>query len=245
MKHVELLVIEETQLHGVRVCLKPCSPEVLTHSLIKDIRDLQNSLVDRYLTSPWEGCFYVIWYSHRNHGTRGRGLDFNFIFDSIIHRKENEFENYICMVFDLLFLNYIGLGIPLLNCSIVDRKITGISQEFFLLNQINFLRKDALDKSDDAFHEVHLPEISNNFVFPEDIYKRNSFYTFYNYDLNLMQHLISETGVRIIGGNELEEIKQIFETIKNETITQIYNMASKNTKVLERLAHIQSTASVL
>lgn len=131
MKGLELLVIKEVNAYGVSICLKPCLPEVITPTLANEIRHFQDSLAEHYFSSPWDGYFYVIWYSHRGHGLCSRGLDFGYILDTIVNHKEQALEVYIRNLFDLMFLNYIGLGLPVINCSIVDRAVTGISQEFF------------------------------------------------------------------------------------------------------------------
>lgn len=241
MKHLELLVIEERNLNGMRICLKPNTPEVLTPTLIYSIRNLQDMLIRRYLSTPWEGYFYVIWYFHKNCGVKSRGLDFNFIFDSVSSHHDKEFENYINNLFDLLFLNYIGLGIPLINCSIVDRTLSGVSQEFFILNQINFLKNTRLLASNHSILEIHLQDIAKNVVFPLHIYKKNLFYTFYSYDFHSMQRLLSRATINFTQTHNIKAVQSIFDAIKNETISQIYEIASKKINVLYRLAKIQQT----
>lgn len=236
---LELLVIKEINSKGVSVCLKPRLAEVITPTLANEIRNLQNSIVDKYLSSPWEGYFYVIWYSHRGHGHCGRGLDFNYILSTILNGKEVAFETYIKNLFDMLFLNYIGLGLPVINCSIVDRSIRGISQEFFFLNQINFIKNTNSSAVADEIFSVDLHDISNRQVFPAFLYQSNRFYRFASINLNEMRRLIAKTEMPLLDEAAIEKIKLIFEDIKNETISEIYNLASTNLKLLKRIAQMQ------
>lgn len=236
MKNLELLVVEDNQKNGMRVCLKPSAPEVLTPTLINQICDLQKMLIDRYLSSPWDGYYYVIWYYHKNHGKSGRGLDFNFIWNTLRQHKDNDFESYINNIFDLLFLNNVGLGLPIINCSITDRAITGISQEFFILNQINFMKTDSTS----SITQVYLNDIAKNIVFPEYIYENNLFYLFNTYDFNSMCKLISQFKTDIPDKDKLERIRSTFNKMKDDTINEIYNIAFNKTKLLARLASIQT-----
>ncbi|MDI9819165.1 MULTISPECIES: hypothetical protein [unclassified Legionella] len=239
MLGLELLVTREINSLGVSVCLKPSAPEVITPTLVKELRRFQNSLVDKYFSSPWENYFYVVWYSHRDHGICGRGLDFNYILNAILNHKEADFESYIRDVFDLLFLNYIGLGLPLINCSIVDREVTGISQEFFFLNRINFIKNYSQDVLATEISPVEVTDISNRLVFPSSIYQRNLYYKFCYFDLNSMRRLIAKTHLNPLNEDFIENIKSIFNNMQYETVNEIYNLASKNLKVLKRLAKKQ------
>lgn len=240
MSYLELLVMTERNTKGMRVCLKPNSPTVLTPTLINSLRNLQNTLAEKYISSPWEGHFYVIWYSHKNYGNQGRGLDFNYIFETLSARKEVDFEKYISKVFDLLFLNYISLGLPLINCSIIDRKITGISQEFFLLNQISFVRNNSLKNTSKKIVKSHFSDIANNLVFPKHIYQKNLFYHFSSCNLEAMKTCITGADIQLIQEYEFENIKEVFDCLENETIKQIYMIASKNIKLLQRLGNVQT-----
>lgn len=240
MLGLELLVIKEINSHGISVCLKPCMPEVITPTLASEIRHLQNSLVEQYISSPWEGYFYVIWYSHRGHGTCGRGLDFNYILESIYSNREIKFEAYIKDLFDLLFLNYVGLGLPLINCSIVDRVISGISQEFFFLNKINFIKSYSADILGTKISPVNFFDVANNLVFPKTIYQNNLFYKFCYFDLKSMRNLIANTSANAIDEDNLEHIRHIFDDMRDQTITEIYKLASTNLKLLERVAKMQT-----
>ncbi|WP_419420850.1 hypothetical protein ACNVED_06010 [Legionella sp. D16C41] len=236
MKKLELLVVEDNQRNGMRVCLKPRLPEVLTPTLINQICDLQKMLIDRYLSSPWDGYYYVIWYYHKNHGQSGRGLDFNFIWDALRQHRDHDFESYISNIFNLLFLNCVGLGLPLINCSITDRSITGISQEFFILNQVNFMKTN----SSKYLTQVNLSDIAKNLVFPKHIYENNLFYTFNTYDFNSMRKLIARFTIDTPEKDKLERMRLIFDKVKNDTIKEIYNIAVNKTKLLARLASMQN-----
>ncbi|WED43763.1 hypothetical protein [Legionella cardiaca] len=238
---LELLVIKEINSMGVCVCLKPYLSEVITPTLTKEIRNFQNTLLEKYFSSAsWEGYFYVIWYSHRGYGHQGRGLDFNFILNSIVNNKEAAFEAYINDLFEVLFLNNIGLGLPLVNCSIIDRAISGISQEFFFLNHINFIKSTSQNNLEEKIHSVELKEITNNLIFPQFIYSNNQFYRFSSFNLKEMRKLIGNTNTSFLDEKSIEKIRIIFDEIKNETIQKIYNIASTNLKLLHRLAKIQT-----
>lgn len=237
---LELLVIKEINSLGFSVCLKPCLPEVITPTLASEIRNFQNSLLEKYFSSPWEGYFYVIWYSHRGHGFRGRGLDFNYIVDTISHNKESEFENYIKDVFDLLFFNHIGLGLPLINCSIVDREITGISQEFFYLNKINFIKKYEPNGMEKTICPVVWKDVASNLIFPHFLYDNNQFYQFSMFNLKEMRKLIGNAEPSALDEEAIEKIKILFDEMRDETIKEIYNLASTKIKLLQRIAKIQT-----
>ena len=190
MSGLELLVIKQINAHGVSVCLKPSTPELITPTLTSEIRHFQNSLAEKYYLSPWEENFYVIWYSQRGHSACERGLDYNFILNAIKSHKEFAFELYIRELFDLLFLNYVGLGLPIVNCSIIDRTITGLSQEFFFVNRVNFIKSYPSDILGTKISAVDFPDISSNLIFPEFIYQNNHFYRFSFYDIQAMRYLM-------------------------------------------------------
>ncbi len=112
------------------VCLKPKIPFVLTPSLAHEIRIFQNKLAEKYYRSPWESAIYVCWHLYAGK-IKWKGFDFNYILDVIKNNNNSALVRYIDEVFDLLFLNYVSLDIPLINCSIVNRPVQGISQDFF------------------------------------------------------------------------------------------------------------------
>lgn len=239
MLGLELLVIKEINTRGVSVCLKPSVPELITPTLASEIRHFQNSLAEKYYLSPWEDDFYIIWYSQRGHGTSWNGIDFKYILNAIRSNKEFAFELYIREVFDLLFLNYVGLGLPVVNCSIVDRVVTGISQEFFFLNKINFIKSYPADILGTKISPVNYNDISSNLIFPKFIYHDNHFYKFSYFDIKTMRDLIKGTESNLFNDEKLESIRHVFEEIKNETITKVYHLASTNMQLLKRMAETQ------
>ena len=139
MLNLELLAVREIGVNGMSVCLKPRIPVVITPGLVNDIRQLQNSLAEKYLSNTLSEDFYVIWFLEDRRGLNWHGWDFNFIVHCLKKNEDTKLENYICGVFDLIFLNRIGLGFPVINCSIVSRSLTGLSKEFFYLNKICFI----------------------------------------------------------------------------------------------------------
>lgn len=240
MRGLELLIVKEMNTHGVSVCLKPCLPEVITPTLVNEIRLFQNSLAAQYYSSPWEGYFYVIWYSHRGHGICGRGLDFNYILQAINTNKESALEDYVRDLFDLLFLNYVGLGLPIVNCSIVDRKLTGISQEFFFLNKINFIKSVSSNETKETVFPVEFNELANNPAFPLTLYQNNLFYKFCSFDLKMMKKYIGDLSLPPFDPQNLDLTRLIFDEMEEKTLTGIYRIATTNIKLLERFAKRQS-----
>ena len=240
MSGLELFVVKQLKSRGVFVCLKPNIPELITPSLTSEIRRFQNSLAEKYYVSPWEDNFYIVWYSQRGHGVCERGIDYNYIFNAIKAHQEVAFELYIRELFDVLFLNYVGLGLPIVNCSIIDRDITGLSQEFFFLNRVNFIKGYSPDILATKITVVNFQDVSTNLIFPNSVYQQNHFYKFSYYDIQSMRHLIEETDGIIVDERELEKIKRVFDEIKNNTINQIYQLASNDMHLLQRMAKMQT-----
>jgi hypothetical protein len=143
MSHNELLAIREVGVNGMYICLKPKIPVVITPGVVEEVRHLQNTLAEKYLSKAYDNYFYVVWFLEKDRGLNCHGLDFNFIINCIKKDKNAELERYIDGVFNLIFLNHIGLGFPIINCSIVTKPLTSLSKEFFFLNKITFIKNDS------------------------------------------------------------------------------------------------------
>nr|WP_255666663.1 MULTISPECIES: hypothetical protein [unclassified Legionella] len=225
------------------VCLKPRIPYIITPSLVLEIRKLQNQIAEQYYKNPWDGIYYLLWYLHSD-TTPWKGLDFHFIHKALLSHREHAIEHYIENLFELLFINYVGFGLPVINCSIVNRKLSGISQDFFYLNQINFIKRY---KELNCFSQNKLPFSKLNFSpeirktsFPFKIYTRNNFYVFDSINLNSMRKILGAYRYSPIYLPQQNEIKLIFKQKRQETIAKIYQLASKNINLIERFALIQS-----
>ncbi|KTD42204.1 hypothetical protein [Legionella parisiensis] len=243
MHSIELLAIHHQKTNGMAVCLKPKIPYIITPSLVHEIRKLQNKIAEQYYKKPWDGIYYLLWYLHSD-TTPWKGLDFHFIHEALLSHREYTIEHYIENLFELLFINYVGFGLPIINCSIVNRKLSGISQDFFYLNQINFIKRH---KELNCFSHNKLPFSKLNFnteirntSFPFKIYTRNNFYVFDFINLNSMKKILGSYRYSPIYLPQQNEIKLIFNQISQETIAKIYQLASKDINLIERFALIQS-----
>lgn len=239
MLGLELLATHKVD-NGIAVCLKPRVAPILTHSLAREIRLLQNALAEQFYNKPWNDIFYIVWYLFSGN-IPWRGLDFGYIHHKLITGKEEDFLDYIHDVFNLLFLNYISLGLPLINCSLVTRPLTGISKEFFLLNQINFFKKhhpDGEGTNHEYFEPMSKSHHINSGCFPEKIYSRNAYYHFSHFNFSSMRKIICQSPYKEIDKGELIKIQSIFELIKKNTLVEIYLIASKKPKLLERLSKV-------
>jgi hypothetical protein len=238
-KNTELLIIKEIDSQGVAVCLKPNYPKVISPSLVDRIRDFQDSLANQYFSTPWDEYLYVMWYCHRNQGTSKLGFDFNFIIYTLRERKEHKLETYIKNLVDILFLNYISLGLPIVNCSIIDKKISGVFQEFFYLNKINFIKYADNKNDSNSIIKVDVFELSNHLSLSKSIYDSNIYYQCPSFDLSAMKSMLETTQVGSIDETTLKEIRHQFDEMYQTTLASIYNLASKNPSLLKRLAQMQ------
>lgn len=240
---LELLVARELSSNGMSICLKPRIPFVITPTLAHEVRILQNTIAEDYYKKPWDDIFYVVWHLYSGRIT-WRGFDFNFIHETLIHNHDRVFENYVQEVFDLLYINYVGFGLPLINCSILDRTVKGISQEFFMLNRINFIKNAMPMPLSEATNNSVLPmsieEDFSHLAFPLDVYRRNRYYSVSHRNLFLMQSIIEGIKYKALTEEELINTKVTFEDLKTETFNAFYEMRANNPKMLERLAKIQS-----
>lgn len=240
MRGIELLVTNKIE-NGLAVCLKPLVAPILTHSLVKEIRLLQNNLVEQYYCQPWNDIFYVVWYLVSGK-IPWKGLDFNYIQDKLYQGNDQGLSDYIHDVFNLLFLNYIALGLPLINCSLVTRPLMGMSKEFFLLNQINFFKNTSSGKKDITHNRVKPEDLfhcKKSGCFPEAIYTRNLFYNFSSFNFSSMRKIISQSSYKAIDEDELIRIQSVFETIKKNTLMEIHLLYSKNPTIFDRFSRLQ------
>ncbi|QMT59475.1 hypothetical protein [Legionella sp. PC997] len=243
MHNIELLAIRANKTNGMTVCLKPKIPYIITPSLVHEIRKLQNKIAEQYYAKPWDGVYYLLWYLHFD-TTPWKGLDFHFIHEALLNHHEHKIELYIEKIFELLFINYVGLGLPLINCSFVNRKLSGISQDFFYLNRINFIKRykefDSTCYNKQPFSKLNFNTEIKKASFPIKIYTRNNFYAFDAIDLHLMKKILCSHRYSPILPQQQNEIRLIFNQISQETIARIYQLASENIHLIERFSLIQS-----
>jgi hypothetical protein len=241
--NIELLAIRDYKTNGMAVCLKPRLPYIITPSLVCEIRKLQNKIAEEYYAKPWEGIYYLLWYLHSDTAP-WKGLDFNFIYEALHNHHEDKIEHYIESIFELFFINYLGLGLPLINCSIINRKLSGISQDFFYLNRINFIRRykelNCLSFNKHPFSKLDFNTEIKRTSFPHKIYTRNNFYAFNYIDLISMRKILSSHQYNPISAAQQNVLKLIFDQISQKTLARIYRLASENMSLIERFAAIQS-----
>lgn len=236
----ELLIIKALESHGIAVCLKPDCPKVISPSLVDRIRKFQDSLANDYFTSPWDDNLYVIWYCHRHQAACKLGFDFNFINYALREHKECKLEMYIKKLIDVLFLNYISLGLPLVNCSMIDKKISGIFLEFFYLNEINFVKLSDEKIESNMIMQVDILELSNNLSLSKEFYDKNIYYKCNYFDFKSMKSILEKTKKKAIDEKKIIDIRAVFDGLYQSTLASIYNMASKNPALLKRLAQMQT-----
>lgn len=244
MSGLELFVYRgENNPQVMSVCLKPKIPFVLTPSLAHEIRTFQNKLVEKYYKSPWQSVAYIFWHLYAGN-IKWKGFDFKYIYDALNSRNNSLLERYLDEVFDLLFLNYVSLDIPVINCSIVNRKVRGISQDFFFVNQINFIKSQQFTNlrtdREPSIRLLDIDKYKKKLSFPKTIYARNMYYEYQHMNLSDIGDIVGSYLYEPIPLNELEKSKRIFEDLKETTLATLYHMASKNFKLIERLAHLQS-----
>lgn len=193
MHNIELLAIHDQKTNGMAICLKPKVPYIITPSLVHEVRKLQNKIAEQYYTRPWEGVYYILWYLH-NDTAPWIGLDYHFIQEALTSHRERQMEHYIETVFELLFINYVGFDLPLINCSIVNRKLSGVSQDFFYVNRINFIKHYSCSNIL-PFNKLNFNSGIRNTSFPLKLYTRNYFYSYNSIDLKSMKKFLVRIGM--------------------------------------------------
>lgn len=235
MLKLDLIITEDENDNGMSVCLRPKTPILLTPSLIQQLRDLQNSIADKVLSNSFDHYFYVVWYLENLSKRSWNGLAFNFIVNCIKNHAEKQFEDYIDKVFNFIFLNYIGLGLPVINCSIITHDLTGISKDFFLLNKLCFIH----DSTTRGINKMELHKEFPNLVFNHELYQKNLYFNYHSMQLDKIKTILEKVQYDIPSAEEIAVIKKQFDGLKDETIEEIYRLASKNIKILERLARVR------
>lgn len=231
MRNHELLAVEEQNGNGMSVYLKPNSPVVITPGLVEEIRSLQDSLAEKYLSHSLEDVFYVVWYLDKHAKCSCRGLDFTYIYQCVKDHKDHDLEHYINRIFNLIFLNYIGLGLPVINCSIVTRPLTGFSQEFFLMNQICFLYNNDVH----GIQKFKLCDEMHHLSFKDPIYEKNQYFFYRALNAEKMKDILEHLNYEAPDLDQIEIIRAEFERLNEETITRIYDIASRDIRILERM----------
>jgi len=235
MARIELLAHREVGINGMEIALKPNVPFIITPTLVRKIRILQDKMAQKYFQTPWEGVFYMVWHMEVSNLVHWKGLDYSYIYQLLLTHQGTKVEKYIDDIFDVLFLTYVGLALPILNCSIIDRKTTGLSREFFLLNKICFIHDDSI--------EDIVPINMNSdqlLVFPKEIYAQNRYFLFKEMDYTKMRALIESIDLPVLDEEALAIKQKIFEDMKKLTLETLFHYANDNKmKILKRLAGMQ------
>lgn len=244
MQRVELLAIKDPQVNGMAVCLKPRIPFVITHSMVAEVRRLQNKIAEEYYQAPWHGVYHLFWYLHAAK-IPWKGLDFNYIHQCLINNKEADLETYIDNLFSLLFINYIGFDLPLVSCSIINRQLSGISMDFFYLNRINFIKLYGITggrkRIDEPCKKLNFHQEVKRVAFPNEIYQRNDFYKLNSLDVTTMRNILSRNQFVPLSAEEKAHVRTTFDQIRDDTLARIYLLASKNIKLISRFALVQAS----
>ena len=149
-------------------------------------------------------------------------------------------EKYINQVFDCMFLNYIGLGIPLVNCSVVDRPITILTREFFYMNQINFIKNFdmAINSPSTEIKEYDILSI-DKLHFPKWIYLKNKYYSYHHANIHSMREKLAAYEQQIYNNNYINKIRTEFDKMCYKTIWKILNLSKTNLNILKRYSDNQ------
>lgn len=236
MQSTELLILKELNSNGMGICLRPKLQPVITVSLTKEIRNLQDSIAEKYYQSPWDDYFYLVWYLDNSLKTPWVGFDFKFIDQAFKTHQESEAEIYIERIFDIIFLNYIGMGLPLINCSIINKDVTSLSREFFFLNTISFI--NCKDKT--PFIPLSICNEFRRLTFNEAIYQNNHYFYFNALRFGTMRRIIQSVEKKHLSDEEIKRIKQEFDAVKQQTIARIYDIARHRRALFSWLANRQA-----
>ncbi|KTD60061.1 hypothetical protein [Legionella shakespearei] len=231
MMDLELLALHELDRNGIIVYLKPNTPGVMTSKLIDEIRTLQDSIAKKYINQPFD-TYYVIWYLQEDIGFSCCDLDFSYIHDCIKQNKEDNLERYIDRVFNLLFLNYIGLGLPVINCSILTKYLSGLSKEFFLMSKICFIYQ----RNYKCLNKIELYNEISKLSFKKELYDKNNYYFYNPIHVLQMKNIIENTPYEIPDNKAINLIKNEFDSLKEVALSRIYTLASKDIHILERFS---------
>ncbi|KTD59936.1 hypothetical protein [Legionella shakespearei] len=228
---LELLAMHEFDRNGMIVHLKPNTSTLMTFKLASEIRALQDSLAKKIIGQCLDN-YCVIWYLHKSKNFSRCGLDYNFIFNCFKNHDEKKLEEYIDKVFDVLFLNYVGLGLPIINCSFLTDYLPGLSKEFFFMNKISFIYQNKYK----CLKKINLVNEIKNLTFKKETYDKNHYYFYNPIHIRQMKEIIEKITYEIPGIEEVNEVKNDFEALKKLIVTRLYKIASRNINILERLA---------
>lgn len=238
MGRVELLAMKHLD-NGMAICLKPKKSFVMTKTLVDDIRVIQKKIVEKYYSEPWDGIYYLVWYLYAGN-IPWKGLDFAYIYKTLLKNREKEVDQYIGDIYEILFLNYIGLGLPVLSCSIANREVSGVSKEFFLLNRVSFIKNIKSPSEESHMKKIDLHLENTKMHFSPEIYKRNHCYKMDFVDVASIGKVLNEINFKPLSGCEIEKIKLHFDEMKEQTLFKIQHLATKNLNIFNRLSGIQS-----
>ena len=242
MNHTQLLVTKQNTDNGLIVYLKPKTSYVMAPLLIQEIRSFQNQLVNDYYSNPWDHILYIIWSYHPGKITL-KGLDFSFIYSCLEKGDRDSVINYLNDTFELLFLNYIGLDLPIINCSIIERPFSGCGREFFFMNQINFIKNNhfqhSSDDKDSNLERIDIKSAIKKNYFPDSIYEDNVYYTFLRKNLEKMKTIISDFEFKKRSPEELNNKKKIFDMKRDEALNKIVSAYDKNNNIIKRFSDLQ------
>jgi hypothetical protein len=231
MKDFELLALHEIDRNGMTVYLKPNTPAMMTPKLVDEIRALQDSLAKKYVNQSFDK-YYVVWFLQKNINFSCCGLDFHFVHDCFKYHKEKNLEHYLDRIFNLIFLNYIGLGLPIISCSILTKYLSGLSKEFFLMNKICFIyqRKYKCFNNIEIFNEI------TNLTFKKEIYNKNNYYFYNPIHIGEMKNIIENTVCEVPDQQTITTAQVEFDALKELTLLRLNNIASRDIKIFDRFA---------
>lgn len=242
MNYTQLLVTKQDTDNGLIVCLKPKTSYVMAPVVIQEIRALQKQLVSDYYSNPWDHILYIIWCYYPGNITL-KGMDFSFIYTCLQRGDRDSIRNYVNDIFELLFLNYIGLGLPVINCSFVERPFCGCNREFFFMNQINFIKKNFFNHplacQDNDVEPVDIKSSIKKSYFPSSIYEDNAYYVFSRKNLDKMKEIITAFPFKTRSPEELNNKKMIFDMKKEETLNKIFSAYDKDNNIIKKFSDLQ------
>ncbi|BCA94169.1 hypothetical protein TUM19329_05300 [Legionella antarctica] len=231
MIDLELLALHEIDRNGMSVHLKPNTTAMMTPKLVDEIRALQDSLAKKYMNQSFDN-YYVIWYLNKNINFSCCGLDFRFVHDCFKYNKEHDLEHYIDRIFNIIFLNYIGLGLPIINCSILTKYLSGLSKEFFLMSKICFIYQRKYK----GLSKIEICNEIANLTFKKEHYCKNDYYFYNPIHIGQMKEIIENTVYEIPTKLTIEAAKIEFDAFKELMLLRLYKIASRDIKILDRFA---------
>lgn len=115
-----------------------------TPTLLQNIRRLQDTIAQYCSEMPKHKPHYLIWMSD-NPNVFSLGLDLKHIHDLIIHRDEENLDQYLQTCIDVLYINLMKLDIsPLITITLLRGKAYGGGFEAALSSDIVVAEKNAL-----------------------------------------------------------------------------------------------------